>query len=135
MLQDYTQTEPRDLIEKLFEETRCIMDMREESEKLGDEPDSREDSEERIALYLRGIALVGKAWECPEEAEEAVKELHGAAPAGDTWTPMDEQILTVLWGLFDTAVRLESRDEREEIRQLAQEIMDFHALDIRVQSL
>ena len=46
----------------------------------------------------------------------------------------ETQILDILWGLFDTTVRLETPEDRQTIYALAQEIMDFHGLDLRVQS-
>ena len=137
MLLNHIPTDPNDLIRKISAEVRCIMEMREESEATKDFPDEPGMQEEIIALYLRGITLIGKAWGLETEADEALESLKNpdADPSEDTWTPLDEQILTALWALFDTAVRLESRDEREQIRQLAQEVTDFHALDLRVQNL
>ena len=44
------------------------------------------------------------------------------------------KILGVLWGLFDTTVRLEAPEDRQAICALTQEIMDFHGLDLRVPS-
>lgn len=128
----YTRTDPGKLMKMIAEEAYCILEMQAESGEQTEE----------AGLYLAGLSLAGKAWELQEEAEAALKGLNAfandpaaPAPKGDTWTPMDEQILTLLWGLFDTAVRLESREEREQIRQLAQQMMDFHGLEIRVHSL
>lgn len=133
-----TPTDPHDLIQKISAEARCIMEMREESEAAKDFPDEPETQEQIIALYLRGITLIGRAWGLQPEADAALESLknpNADEPLEDVWTPLNEQILTALWGLFDTAVRLESRDDREQIRQLAQEVTDFHALDLRVQDL
>lgn len=128
----YTRTDPGKLMKMIVEEAYCILEMQAESGEQTEE----------ISLYLAGLSIAGKAWELQEEAEAALKGLNAfahnpeaPAPKGDTWTPTDEQILSLLWGLFDTAVRLEDREEREQIRQLAQQMTDFHGLDIRVRPL
>lgn len=142
MEENYTPMDPHVLIERITAEAYCILSMQAENraegpEDMGD-PEAQTDD---AGIYLEGLALIGQAWSLQEETEEVLKGLDdfaqglSEAPREDTWTPMDEQILTALWGLFDTAVRLEDREERELIRRLAQEVADFHALDLRVQTL
>ena len=140
MEENHAPMEPHLLIERITAEAYCSLSMQAENRAV--EPEEIAAGQTGDAgIYLEGLALVGQAWGLQEEAEKALKGLDdfaqglGEAPREDTWTPMDEQILTALWGLFDTAVRLEDREDRELIRRLAQEVTDFHALDLRVQTL
>lgn len=136
MMQNQTLT-PSDLIRRVAEETQCLMDMRRESMENGDLPDIPEEQDEIIQLYQNGITLIGKAWDLQTEAAEAREQLRHTAPdedEADTCTLTAPQILDILWGLFDTTVRLELQEDRQAIHELAQEIMDFHGLDLRVQS-
>lgn len=125
----YQPTDPHALIQRITEDAYCILEMQVEA---------REQTEE-AELYLTGLALIGKAWEMQPETEAALQALADYAqnpdmeiPRADSSVQMEECILTELWGLFDTAVRLEDQAEREQIRQLAQQVMDFHGLDSRV---
>ena len=103
----------------------------------GDLPDIPEEQDEIIQLYQNGITLIGKAWDLQTEAAAAREQLRHIAPdedEADTWELTETQILGILWGLFDTTVRLEALEDRQAIYALTQEIMDFHGLDLRVQS-
>ena len=136
MIQSRTLT-PSELIRRVAEETQCLMDMRRESMEHGDLPDIPEEQDEIIQLYQNGITLIGKAWDLQTEAEAVREQLRHIAPnenEADTWELTETQILGILWGLFDTTVRLETPEDRQTIYALAQEIMDFHGLDLRVQS-
>lgn len=136
MTQNQTLT-PSKLIRRVAEETQCLMDMRRESMENGDLPDIPEEQDEIIQLYQNGITLIGKAWDLQTEAEAAREQLRHTAPdedEADTWELTEMQILGILWGLFDTTVRLETLEDRQAIYALTQEIMDFHGLDLRVQS-
>ena len=136
MIQSRTLT-PSELIRRVAEETQCLMDMRRESMEHGDLPDIPEEQDEIIQLYQNGITLIGKAWDLQTEAEAAREQLWHIAPnenEADTWELTETQILGILWGLFDTTVRLETPEDRQTIYALTQEIMDFHGLDLRVQS-
>lgn len=136
MMQNQTLT-PSDLIRRVAEETQCLMDMRRESMEHGDLPEIPEEQDEIIQLYQNGITLIGKAWDLQTEAAAAREQLRHTAPdedETDTWELTETQILGILWGLFDTAVRLETLEDRQTIYALTQEIMDFHGLDLRVQS-
>ena len=88
-----------------------------------------------ITLYRQCIPLIGKAWGIKSEAEAALLGLRESAPTTkdeeDTWTPVDEQLMKLLWGLFETCIRLGRKNNRKRIYRLAQEITDFHGLDIR----
>ena len=87
--------------------------------------------------YQNGITLIGKAWDLQTEAAAAREQLRHTAPdedEADTWELTETQILGIMWGLFDTTVRLEALEDRQTIYALTQEIMDFHGLDLRVQS-
>ena len=136
MIQSRTLT-PSELIRRVAEETQCLMDMRRESMEHGDLPDIPEEQDEIIQLYQNGITLIGKAWDLQTEAEAAREQLRHTAPnenEADTWELTETQILGILWGLFDTTVRLETPEDRQTIYALTQEIMDFHGLDLRAQS-
>ena len=136
MMQNQTLT-PSDLIRRVAEETQCLMDMRRESMEHGDLPEIPEEQDEIIQLYQNGITLIGKAWDLQTEAAAVREQLRHTAPdedETDTWELTETQILGILWGLFDTAVRLETLEDRQTIYALTQEIMDFHGLDLRVQS-
>ena len=136
MTQNQTLT-PSDLIRRVAEETQCLMDMRRESKEHGDLPDIPEEQDEIIQLYQNGITLIGKAWDLQAEAAAAREQLRYTAPNEDEASTCDlteTQILGILWGLFDTAVRLEALEDRQAIYALTQEIMDFHGLDLRVRS-
>lgn len=136
MMQSPTLT-PSDLIRRVAEETQCLMDMRRESMENGDLPEIPEEQDEIIQLYQNGITLIGKAWELQTEATEAREQLRHTAPdenEADALELTETQILDILWGLFDTTVRLEALEDRQAIYTLTQEIMDFHGLDLRVQS-
>lgn len=126
---------PIELIRRTAEEIQYLMDVRRESKKRGALPDIPEEQDEMIQLYWNGLRLIGKAWDLQAEAESALEKLRDTVSAEEdcdpcTWT--GEQILDILWGFFDTAVRLDSPEDRQAIRGLAGEIMDFHGLDLRI---
>lgn len=136
MTQNQTLT-PSELIRRVAEEAQCLMDMRRESKEYGDLPDIPEEQDEFIQLYQNGITLVGKAWDLQTEAAAAREQLRHTAPNEDEASTCDlteAQILGILWGLFDTTVRLEALEDRQAIYALTQEIMDFHGLDLRARS-
>ena len=136
MMQSQALT-PSELIRRVAEETQCLMDMRRESMEHGDLPDIPEEQDEIIQLYQNGITIIGKAWDLQTEAAAAREQLRHTAPdeaEADTWELTETQILGILWGLFDTTVRLETPADRQTIYSLTQEVMDFHGLDLRVQS-
>lgn len=136
-IQNQTIT-PSELIRRVSEETQCLMDMRRESKESGDLPDIPEEQDEIIQLYQNGITLIGKAWALQTEAAAAREHLRNTAPEedeADTWSLTEAQILGILWGLFETAVQLDDQEDRQGIYELAQEIMDFHGLDLRVKPI
>ena len=125
---------PSELIHRVEEETQCLMAMRREAVENGDLPDIPEEQDSKIQLYRNGLTLIGKAWNLPDEAVAAQACLKYTAAGGgesETWILTEEQILNILWGLFDTAVRLDSLEDRQTVYKLAQEIMDFHGLNLR----
>ena len=132
MIQSRTLT-PSELIRRVAEETQCLMDMRRESMEHRDLPDIPEEQDEIIQLYQNGITIIGKAWDL-QTAREQLRHTAPDEDEADTWELTETQILGILWGLFDTTVRLETLEDRQAIYALTQEIMDFHGLDLRVQS-
>lgn len=133
-IQNQTIT-PSELILRVSEETQCLMDMRRVSKEHGDLPDIPEEQDEIIQLYQNGITRIGKAWDLQTEAAAAREQLRNTAPEQDeteTWSLTEAQILGILWGLFETTVQLDDLEDRQAIYELAQEIMDFHGLDLRI---
>ena len=142
----YTKTDPHELLKWVTWETQCLMDLRRENQAEIDSAQNTPEALESldvlphwmdigITLYRQCIPLIGEAWGIKSEAEAALLGLRESAPTTkdeeDTWTPVDEQLMKLLWGLFETCIRLERKNNRKRIYRLAQEITDFHGLDIR----
>lgn len=85
------------------------------------------------ALPETGAALIAKAWGLPQEIHQASVDLiqkekelvrsgsrEAALPDNELLEPYDgEMIVELLWGLFETAVKLENAQERTEMHNLA----------------
>lgn len=142
----YTKTDPHELLKWVTWETQCLLDLRRENQAEIDSAQNTPEALESpdvlpqwmdtgIALYRQCIPLIGRAWGIKSEAEAVLLGLRESAPATkdeeDTWTPVDEQLMELLWGLFETCIRLERKNNRKRVYRLAQEITDFHGLDIR----
>lgn len=129
MIEKHTVIAPEDLLRLVAGETQYLMDI------LLENP---EDQYEIVQLYQDGILLIGRAWDLDDEAAAARKDLRRTAPEedeDDIWMQAEDQILDILWGLFNTAVRLNRPEDRQTICDLTREIMDFHGLDLRVKSI
>lgn len=127
---------PSELLCRVYEETQCLMDMRRESQEIGDLPDIPEEQDASILRYQNGLLLIGKAWDIQDEAKEAMEHLRNTAPEeskADGCPLAEGQLLSILWGLFDTAVQLNDLEERKTIYELTQDMMDFHDLDLRTE--
>ena len=142
----YAKTDPHELLLWVTWETQCLLDLRRENQAEIDSAQNTPEALESpdalpqwmdtgITLYRQCIPLIGKAWGIKSEAEAALLGLRESAPTTkdeeDTWTPVDEQLMKLLWGLFETCIRLGRKNNRKRIYRLAQEITDFHGLDIR----
>ena len=142
----YAKTDPHELLKWVTWETQCLLDLRRENQAEIDSAQNTPEALESldilpqwmdigITLYRQCIPLIGKAWGIKSEAEAAMLGLRESAPTTkdeeDTWTPVDEQLMKLLWGLFETCIRLGRKNNRKRIYRLAQEITDFHGLDIR----
>ena len=142
----YAKTDPHELLKWVTWETQCLLDLRRENQAEIDSAQNTPEALESpdalpqwmdtgIALYRQCIPLIGKAWGIKSEAEAALLGLRESAPTTkdeeDTWTPVDEQLMKLLWRLFETCIRLGRKNNRKRIYRLAQEITDFHGLDIR----
>ena len=142
----YAKTDPHELLKWVTWETQCLLDLRRENQAEIDSAQNTPEALESpdalpqwmdtgIALYRQCIPLIGRAWGIKSEAEAALLGLRESAPTTkdeeDTWTPVDEQLMKLLWGLFETCIRLGRKNNRKRIYRLAQEITDFHGLDIR----
>ena len=142
----YAKTDPHELLKWVTWETQCLLDLRRENQAEIDSAQNTPEALESpdalpqwmdtgITLYRQCIPLIGKAWGIKSEAEAALLGLRESAPTTkdeeDTWTPVDEQLMKLLWGLFETCMRLGQKNNRKRIYRLAQEITDFHGLDIR----
>ncbi len=101
------------------------------------------DSTAEVKPLEAGIRLLGKAWDLPEEDVQA--QLDSIAEerenvmfqiSGDE-LPEDEllnsydgaKIVELLWGLFNTAARLDEKDERNVILKLEKYMADYLDLD------
>ena len=85
------------------------------------------------SLPEAGAALIVKAWGLPQEIHQASVDLirkekelvrsgsrEAALPDSKLLEPYDgEMIVELLWGLFETAVKLENAQERAEMHNLA----------------
>ena len=142
----YAKTDPHELLKWVTWETQCLLDLRRENQAEIDSAQNTPEALESpdalpqwmdtgITLYRQCIPLIGKAWGIKSEAEAALLGLRESAPTTkdeeDTWTPVDEQLMKLLWRLFETCIRLGRKNNRKRIYRLAQEITDFHGLDIR----
>lgn len=127
--------QPCDLIEKLTLEAVNLF-------YLGGNPNDPE-----IKRLKSAVALVAEAWEMPPEvikkSEEIIEiecdiaggELQGAET--NAGIPKDKilqsdggnEIMEVLWGLFETATRLNTKEKREEILGTAQFMAEYLGLD------
>ena len=79
------------------------------------------------------VGLIAKAWGLPQEIHQASVDLiqkekelvrsgsrEAALPDNELLEPYDgEMIVELLWGLFETAVKLENAQERTEMHNLA----------------
>lgn len=120
-------TDPRILMRRIMEQAYDI---------LASETDA---PGEETAAYRTAITLIGREWNLAGEAEEALRILDATTPSsegslpGEALTSSDNvRIQETLWGLFDTAIRLENRGEREQVLQLAVQMMEFYDLDGRL---
>lgn len=101
------------------------------------------DSAAEVKPLEIGIRLLGKAWNLPEEDVQA--QLDGIAEERESVMfqipgdelPEDEllnsydgaKIMELLWGLFNTAVRLDEQDDRDAILKLAKYMADYFDFD------
>ena len=101
------------------------------------------DSAAEVKPLEAGIRLLGRAWDLPEEDIQA--QLDGIAEERENvmfQIPGDElledellnsydgaKIMELLWGLFNTAVQLDDKDDRKTILKLAKYMADYLDLD------
>lgn len=92
-----------------------------------------EDKGGDAASLEAGVDLIAKAWGLPQEIHQASVDLiqkekelvrsgsrEAALPDNELLEPYDgEMIVELLWGLFETAVKLENAQERTEMHNLA----------------
>ena len=90
-----------------------------------------------------GVSLIAKAWELPQEALQSSIDLiqhqkqNILSGSGEGVLPPDEDlesydgpmIVELLWGLFETAVKLEDAQDRTVIHETAVLIADSLSLD------
>jgi len=95
---------------------------------LGETPDSAP-----ISKMETGVSLIAKAWELPQESLQSSLDLiqrekqniligntGTVLPHNESLEPYDgAMIVELLWGLFETAVRLEAAQDRKAIHELA----------------
>lgn len=90
-----------------------------------------------------GVSLIAKAWELPQEALQSSIDLiqrqkqNILSGSGEGVLPPDEDlesydgpmIVELLWGLFETAVKLQNAQDRAAIHDLAILMADSLSLD------
>lgn len=109
---------------------------------LGGDPDDPE-----VRKLEETIALVAEAWNLPvdaivksRETIEIEREITRGEKCGEktqTAIPQEEilqcnggdDIMEVLWGLFETAVRLDTQEKRDHILQCARFMADYLGLE------
>ena len=103
-----------------------------------------EADEGEVGAFKDAIPLIEKAWSLTDgqaaEAIALIEKQHEAVRAADKDsadiesvldakllldTPSGYEILAVIWGLIETAVRLDQREEREKIADLINYLRDF----------
>ena len=101
------------------------------------------DSAAEVKPLEAGIRLLGKAWDLPEEdvqaqldsiAEERAKMMfqisEDALPEDELLNSYDgAKIMELLWGLFNTAVQLDDKDDQNAILKLAKYMADYLDFD------
>jgi hypothetical protein len=107
---------------------------------LGGEADDSE-----VGAFKNAIPLIEKAWELTDrqsdEALALIGKQHEAVQAADKDserdiesvldekllldTPSGYEILAVIWGLIETAVRIDQREDREKIAYLINYLRDY----------
>lgn len=123
----YQPTDPRILMRRITEQAYDI---------LASETDT---PDEETAAYRTAITLIGREWNLTDEAEETLRILDATTPDSEGSLPDEElspsdnvRIQETLWGLFNTAARLEEYGEREQVLRLAVQMMEFYDLDGRL---
>lgn len=109
---------------------------------LGGKPDDPE-----VSKLEATITLVAEAWGLPQESVDKNKNIieterevtrreaqgeptQGVIPKEDLLqTDGSNEILAVLWGLFETAVRLDTQEKRELVLQSAQYMAEYLGLE------
>lgn len=98
-----------------------------------------------VAHYEKAVTLIGKAWGLPAEATAEALSLiqrekdtlrKAAGESASHVLPEDElpmnatgtETLDNIWDLFETAVQLESREQRITLYRLAEELADCQNL-------
>lgn len=113
----------KELMFEIVRETEAVI------ETLGLTSEEAVENQE-IKLHIRGIQLIGEAWKL--ESEEISKALEIRSGTEDC-EPFDgKEGMEVQWGLFRTAVMLDTEEKRKEILKLAQYSADFYALEAYV---
>lgn len=108
---------------------------------INGEPDDPEaiDLESTIELVAEAQSLPGEVLEKSRKAIAAEREAISREKNGEEAVPVPQEnrkeknvgsdIMAMIWELFDTAVRLDSQDKREQIFNSAQYIADFWGLE------
>ena len=122
---------PEKLLQQITTETINAMELG-GADRIGD-----------VAPLETGVDLIAKAWGLPQEIHQASVDLiqkekelvrsgsrEAALPDNELLEPYDgEMIVELLWGLFETAVKLEDAQDRAAIHELAIMTADNLSLD------
>ncbi|MBD5152812.1 MAG: hypothetical protein HDT16_10225 [Oscillibacter sp.] len=124
-------TTPEELLQRITAETINALALG-TADKIGD-----------AAPLEAGVALIAKAWNLPQESLQASADLiqkekdlvlsgssEAALPDSEMLEPYDgRMIIELLWGLFETAIRLEEAQDRAAIHDLARRMAESLNLD------
>ena len=94
---------------------------------------------ENTKLHEQNIRLIGEAWQLPEaqiqcwldriEAARTAAQREDIEKEADNGLPSGPQLIELLWGFFNTAVRLRSYENRDLILQMAVYLADCLGLE------
>lgn len=125
-------SQPQELLRSVIDQALCVLD-------IGDET-----SPEEIKLHRQGAAIIAREFGLEAEAEARLqrldqfeKALDEAYQQGTTIpelevnNPSSADTLKILWGLFSLSARLENREERGQLLDLAAYMTDFLDLEGR----
>jgi hypothetical protein len=101
-------------------------------------------SDAQVQGYEDSVVQIGKVWNIPQEqTEECTKLLQAEKEAIELPEKRDDvlpesklpinisgwEVMRRIWGLFETAIQMDSKRDREKMQALAVEIAEIHSLE------